>query len=368
MTQVHLAVVSTLSILPTLLTTEPDSPEAPESLTWDLPQLQQEGVLRVALPYDTVSLRDGALTSFEADLLGHVARDLQVELDVRPLGSIDAACRALTEGRIDAIGGFRTDAEAPESVVDLGCPTEWLTVSLEPFGQGVTSLAVRPSSDELRVTLGVWIESQDRLRRLVAHRHFGRVTPRPASLELSRYDGYFQAAGRHLGWDWRLLAAQAFQESSFDPAARSSSGALGLMQLLPGTAREVGTRQPLDPYQSVQGAARYLQRLQERWHGRVAHEDQLAFVLASYNVGPGHVEDAVRLAVANGEDGTRWNVVAYWLQAKTERGWADHPVVQYGACEGHKALHYVDSVLRRFANYRQLVPPAGSDVRVRPAA
>ena len=71
---------------------------------------------------------------------------------------------------------------------------------------------------------------------------------------------------------------------------------------------------------------------------------------------PGHVEDAVRLARANGEDATRWENVRSWLLRKGEPSWANHPVVRYGRCDGAQAVHYVDAILGRYQQYRQLVP------------
>lgn len=81
-----------------------------------------------------------------------------------------------------------------------------------------------------------------------------------------------------------LLYAVIHAESGGETAAASHAGALGLMQLMPATARAMGVEDPLDPHQNVLGGARYLNRLLERYDGR------LRLALAAYNAGPGRIE------------------------------------------------------------------------------
>ena len=84
--------------------------------------------------------------------------------------------------------------------------------------------------------------------------------------------------------DLALLQAVAWTESRYNPGATSSEGARGLMQLLPGTAKALDVENPLDPYQSARGGARFLHQLLDKYNGNVET------ALAAYNWGPGNVD------------------------------------------------------------------------------
>jgi soluble lytic murein transglycosylase-like protein len=99
----------------------------------------------------------------------------------------------------------------------------------------------------------------------------------------SAFGAEIDAAAATNGIDPALLKGLVSQESGFDPNARSGAGALGLTQLMPGTAASLGVTNPLDPAQSLQGGAKYLRQQLDRFGG----DERLA--LAAYNAGPGAV-------------------------------------------------------------------------------
>lgn len=98
------------------------------------------------------------------------------------------------------------------------------------------------------------------------------------------YADLIHAAAERHGLNPVLLVAMAQTESAFDPRAVSSEGACGLMQLMPGTADRFGVSDPFDATQNIEGGARYLSWLLERFDGRTD------LALAGYNAGEGAVE------------------------------------------------------------------------------
>ncbi len=173
----------------------------------------------------------------------------------------------------------------------------------------------------------------------------GAITP---------WDKEFKHAAKEMDLDWRLLAAQAYQESMFDPKVRSHAGAVGLMQLMPSLARSMGVKNPKDPLQSLQAGARYMRKLLDQFKDeRIPFKDQVRFALASYNVGRGHVEDARKLAAKRGLDANRWfdNVAkAVLLLSKPKY----HRKARYGYCRGQEPVGYVSAIQARYEAYVDL--------------
>lgn len=98
------------------------------------------------------------------------------------------------------------------------------------------------------------------------------------------YEALILEASQQFGVDPALVRAVARMESGFDPLAVSSAGALGIMQLMPALAEELGVDDPFDPRQNIFGGVRYLRALLD------AHRGNEALALASYNAGPGAVQ------------------------------------------------------------------------------
>ena len=110
------------------------------------------------------------------------------------------------------------------------------------------------------------------------------------------------------GFDWHLIAAQAYQESRLDPAARSRSGAIGLMQLLPSTAKDMGVEDPSGIEENLTAGIRYMAWLRDKFFDDSALPEavRIDFALAAYNAGPGRVRRWRREATAQGIDPDIW--------------------------------------------------------------
>lgn len=131
-----------------------------------------------------------------------------------------------------------------------------------------------------------------------------RAFIRALDTRLPRWTPLFQKYSAE--FDWRLVAALAYQESHWNPYAKSPTGVRGLMMLTLPTARSVGVSDRLDPEQSIRGGVEYLRRMMERVPDSISEHEKIWFALASYNIGYGHMMDARRLTKSQGADPDSW--------------------------------------------------------------
>ncbi len=173
---------------------------------------------------------------------------------------------------------------------------------------------------------------------------------------ISAYDNLIRSISEREGHDWRLMSAIAYHESRFTPDITSRSGARGLMQIMPSVARqfEVPAESISDPETNIWLANKLLSKIMAtlRFPEGTSEKDRMSIVLASYNSGIGHVNDARRLARLNGEDPNSWEVVARYLQLKAEPEFYENEVVKCGRFTGSRqTLAYVKDVIGRYDKY-----------------
>jgi membrane-bound lytic murein transglycosylase F len=176
---------------------------------------------------------------------------------------------------------------------------------------------------------------------------------------ISHYDQYFMTYSRDIRWDWRLMAAQCYQESTFDPKAVSFAGAKGLMQIMPGTADHLGVARSklYEPEANIAAAAKYIGELQRTFSDIRDQYERTNFVLASYNGGAHHIRDAMALAKRDGKNPHRWSdVSAYVLKLATPKYYND-PIVKYGYMRGSETVDYVNRIRQRHASYQGVKSP-----------
>ena len=189
--------------------------------------------------------------------------------------------------------------------------------------------------------------------RAVRRRVFAPMLNRAGGV-ISHYDGYFQRYASTIRWDWRLLAAQCYQESTFDPKARSWAGACGLMQIMPGTADHLGLSRAniYDPEQNIAAAVRYLAELERNFSDIREHSERTKFVLAAYNGGHFHIRDAMALARKNGRNTNSWREVESFVLGLSQPQYYNDPVVKNGYMRGSETVDYVRKIHERWNGYR----------------
>lgn len=182
------------------------------------------------------------------------------------------------------------------------------------------------------------VGDSQRLGRLVARR-------------LPKYEQMFRATAKTFDMDWALLAAVAYQESHWNPKAKSPTGVRGLMMLTLDTAREMNVSNRLDAEQSLEGGAAYLVKLKSRLPKRIVEPDRTLFSLAAYNVGFGHLEDARVLTARNGKNPDVWTDVREHLPLLSKKQF--YSTVKYGYARGKEPVLYVDNI-QYYRTYLQL--------------
>ena len=159
---------------------------------------------------------------------------------------------------------------------------------------------------------------------------------------LPKYKKYFTKYGELYSLPWTLLAAQSYQESHWNPKAKSFTGVRGLMMLTLHTAKLLGIKNRLDPEQSIRGGTRHLNQMLKRVPEDVTGENRLKFALAAYNIGLGHILDARALARKMGLNPSIWSDLKQTLPLLSQK--SHYKTLKYGYARGSEPVKYVDSI------------------------
>ena len=175
--------------------------------------------------------------------------------------------------------------------------------------------------------------------------------------KISPYDNLFRQYAKEIGWDWRLLASLAYNESNFDTTAVSWAGAKGLMQLMPRTAKAMGVPEGKEqnPEESIKGAVKYIGLTAGSFRS-IPDSERIKFILAAYNSGTGHITDAMALAEKYGANKYVWdgNVEKYILLKSNEEYFSD-PVCKHGYFRGIETYNFVRDIIQRFNRYKEVI-------------
>jgi membrane-bound lytic murein transglycosylase F len=176
--------------------------------------------------------------------------------------------------------------------------------------------------------------------------------------KISHFDHLFKKYAPEVGWDWRVIASLAYNESNFDTTAVSWVGAKGLMQLMPRTARLMGIPEGKEqnPEESVKAATKYLAQIARSFNKVTNPEEKMKFVLGAYNAGIGHVFDAMALAEKYGKNKYIWDEnVASFILLKSNEEYFNDPVCKNGYFRGRETYNFVKDILGRAEMYKQKI-------------
>lgn len=230
------------------------------------------------------------------------------------------------------------------------------------------SWAVAPGKDDLAESINEWFaqETPRTTSDELLKRYFEMSKTEPYKAfdfskgYISKYDNIFKKYADAAGWDWRMLAAQSYVESRFNPGAMSWVGARGIMQIMPSTARGYGYKvgQLSNPETSVRIAARLNKDIDRYLIDLVPNDNErIKFAIAAYNCGIAHIYDAIALAKKYGLDPQKWdgNVEKALLMKSNPRYYND-PVVKYGYARGSETSAYVKQIMRFYQNAVREIP------------
>ncbi|MBU8849766.1 MAG: membrane-bound lytic murein transglycosylase MltF [Desulfobacterales bacterium] len=153
------------------------------------------------------------------------------------------------------------------------------------------------------------------------------------------------------GFDWKLVAAVVYQESHFNPNAKSFTNVRGLMQVTTATAEEMGIENHLNPSQSIKAGIKYLDKMVKKFDYFEDEYERILFALASYNVGYGHVIDAMRIAVDMGLDEIKWQNLKTTLPLLSKSKY--YKKTKYGYARGWEPVQYVERILTYYDILKQ---------------
>lgn len=216
------------------------------------------------------------------------------------------------------------------------------------------SWILRDGDDSVSKSLYKWINAYEYSSSMTKlkdqyYSHLGYVDhydtkmfQRRIKSRLPNYEQYFKKADEEHNVPWQLLAAQSYQESHWDPNAKSYTGVRGMMMLTLATAEELGVKNRLSAKESIDAGARYLSEIEKRFPQEIEGKSRWAFTLAAYNVGMGHIHDAQTLARKLNKNPHSWSDIKKVLPLLSQKKY--YKQLKYGYARGEEPVRYVESI------------------------
>jgi len=159
---------------------------------------------------------------------------------------------------------------------------------------------------------------------------------------LPRFQDMFEEAANETGIDWRLLAAIGYQESHWNPRARSPTGVRGIMMVTRSTAAQFGFTNRIAPRNSILGGSRYFAHVLKRVPETIAEPDRTWMALAAYNLGYGHISDCRKIIEQRDSNPNQWVEIKQCLPLLRQKKWYKN--TRHGYARGSEAVTYVENI------------------------
>lgn len=175
---------------------------------------------------------------------------------------------------------------------------------------------------------------------------------------ISPYDKIIKDNSKLLGWDWRLLSALIYQESRFTMGAFSHKGAVGLMQIKPSTAKRYKIEDIFNPTSNIKAGALHLRYLQSLYNKKgIDSLNSIKFTLAAYNAGEGRINSCIRFATALDKNYQIWDTVTTVIPLMRQIDAPTSDSLNVKRFNGKETINYVNNILKRYEEYKEVVKP-----------
>ncbi len=235
----------------------------------------------------------------------------------------------------------------------------WLFTKAEDlslYNKAVEFLTADTTAEQISYLQEKYYSHQSRLDFVGARTFKYHTTKR-----LPKYRPTLEQAAEKYQQDFYLLAAIGYQESHWNPRAKSPTGVRGFMMLTRPTAKDMGVSNRLNAKQSIEGGARYFTRLHKSLPDRIEEPDRTWFALAAYNVGRGHLEDARILTEQGGKNPDKWADVKEFLPLLQDRRW--YKKTKHGYARGYEPVIYVQNI-RRYIDVLRWYDQRQEEIRI----
>jgi len=316
--------------------------------------IQKNGCIRAGILQNTTDyyVENGSVKGFHYDLMELFGENFNLTVQYKVYPTFWDNFWALMTNEIDILA-MDLNNEPQELVFFLDLLTHW---------------AVNKKNTSLQEVLNNWFDSliNSRIYPVLLTKYYSTTSKNRVSMRKNqqkiennfisfRYDDLIKKHAKTANLDWRFVAAIIYRESGFNADATGKGGAFGLMQIMPQTAVHIGMKNSYSPESQILYGCKYIKKLEEKYTEKgVDSTDLYKFVLAAYNAGTCHIDDAQLLAKNKGYNPNSWQNIEKMLLKLSDRKFTKHVPLQCGSYNGKFTKKYVSKVWETYQHYQNM--------------